>query len=73
MNKDRAKAFDQPEHKDLVRRTAIADVLKASAFFVVSIETDGTVRYCTLVDGSEKADALMLRIYEQIKNELPDG
>lgn len=73
MNKDRARAFDKPEHKDLVRRTAIADVLKAASFFVVSIEEDGTVRYATLVDGSKRADAMMLRIFEQIKDELPDG
>ena len=73
MEADRARGFDRPEHKDLVRRNAIAKVLTAESFFVITIGSNGVLDFHTMLDGSVESDTLLLKIYEQIKDRLPDG
>lgn len=73
MLADGARLFDQPEQKDRVRRGAIARVLTAESFFVVSIDVEGKFDFHALLDGKDDSEELLLKIYELVKDRLPDG
>ena len=68
-----ARRFDQPEQKDRVRRGAIASVLTAESFFVVSIDSDGKLDFHALLDRKDDSEELLLKIYELVKDRLQDG